>query len=341
MTVMERRSQSDRILVVGGYGYGNVGDEAILAGLLARLSARGAREQVTVVSRDPAQTRAMHDVDAVPIAQAVPELRRHGCVLIGGGGLFGPHMGKLGRLLPAFGLVASAAGRRVTVEGVDLEVEASRPRGLLLTRLLRAADRVAVRDRASAGLLAEWGIDAHVRPDLSAWMEPASAQDGRGLLEEAGVLAGRPVVGLALTAVNRALVEPMLAAVTDAMDALPEIEFCFIPMSRHPSVPAHDDLRLARRLRDARPRVRVVEGAIHPSVVLAAFGHLSAMVAMRYHAMLFAERAGVPLLPVPYAEKNRRWLAERHRSAVEAGSRAITAGLQLAVATEPRLRVPS
>ncbi len=52
----------DPVLVVGGYGYRNVGDEAILASLLRALEGR----RVTVVSRLPAETTAMHGVRAVP-----------------------------------------------------------------------------------------------------------------------------------------------------------------------------------------------------------------------------------------------------------------------------------
>jgi hypothetical protein len=32
---------------------------------------------------------------------------------------------------------------------------------------------------------------------------------------------------------------------------------------------------------------------------------------MRYHSLLFAERAGIAVLPIPYAPKCDRWLAER------------------------------
>jgi polysaccharide pyruvyl transferase WcaK-like protein len=44
------------LLIVGGYGYRNAGDEAILAGLLEVTG----RDGVTVVSRSPAETAASH-----------------------------------------------------------------------------------------------------------------------------------------------------------------------------------------------------------------------------------------------------------------------------------------
>jgi polysaccharide pyruvyl transferase WcaK-like protein len=88
------------------------------------------------------------------------------------------------------------------------------------------------------------------------------------------------------------------------------VGLCVIPMSQHPFVAAHNDLLLARRLQAAVPQLRVLEGFHHPSRVLAAFGQLSAVVAMRYHAMLFADRMGVPVIPAPYAPKCRAWVAD-------------------------------
>ena len=51
--------------------------------------------------------------------------------------------------------------------------------------------------------------------------------------------------------------------------------------------------------------------AHHRAALLSLFGALDAVVAMRYHAYLFAERAGVPLIPIAYADKSVTWLEER------------------------------
>ena len=329
---------SEPVLVVGAYGYRNVGDEAILAGLLARLGER----RVTVVSRDPEATRREHGVDAIAIGGAAGALLRHRSVVIGGGGLFGRDMGAIGRLLPAFGLTAAALGRRVLIEGIDLDARLTPTARLLVPSLMRRAAHVSVRDRRSVGLLRDRGVVADLAPDLSAWMPAAPASDGRALLRSARVDIGRPVVGLALTGVVPSLAEDVLRAVVGAMDAMPDTQFVFLPMSRHPRVAAHDDLVLAHRLRELRPRLAVVEDAAHPSVVLAAFAQLTAVVAMRYHAMLFAERAGVPLVPLVYAEKTLRWLAERGLSAVPPATPRLLAALREAVVRDERAspRVP-
>lgn len=326
---------SGRTLIVGGYGYGNVGDEAILAGLLTRLGI----EDTTVVSRDPVDTRRMHRVAAVDRAGAIGALRRHRSVVIGGGGLFGADMGRIGRLLPLFGIGAATLGRSVTVEGVDIDDELAPAARRLVPALLGRAAHITVRDRASQTTVERMGAGADVVDDLSGLMAPASPGTGRAWLATSGVDLSRPVVGLALTGVRTELVPAVVTACAEAIDAQPEVEFCFIPMSRHPTVADHDDLRLGRLLGAVRPRLRIVEQRAHPAVVLAAYGQLSAVVAMRYHGMLFADRMGVPLVPVIYAPKNRRWLAERGLEAVVPSPVELTAAIGAALGAGNQGRV--
>lgn len=303
----------DPILVVGGYGYRNVGDEAILSSLLRTLEGR----RVTVVSRMPAETSAMHRVRAVPITAAIPELRSHRTLLIGGGGLFGTDMGLVGRLLPAYGLAASSLGVTVALHGVGIDPRLPGLTAVALRHLARRAAQVLVRDRRSAEVLRAWGVDAAVGPDLSAWLPAAPSGVGAALLRSAGIDPRRPIVGLSLTALNPNVARATSDSVTEVMDAFPEVQFCFIPMSQHPFVSRHNDLSLARWMQARQPRLRVLEGTPHPAQVLSVFGHLAAAVCMRYHSLLFAARAGVPIIPIAYADKCRTWLAERGEAPVD------------------------
>ena len=319
------------VLIVGGYGYGNVGDEAILAGLLRRLSGR----RITVVTRSPEETARAHGVRAIGIHEAVPALRSHRSVLIGGGGLFGRDMGRIGRLLPAFGLVASALGRTLVVDGVGIDDNLPTPVRIPVRAVLSRSASIVVRDAASARVLDRWGIESVVEPDRSHEMPAANSEAGLRLLRDAGVDVAHPVIGLCLTSVNPAL-EP---SVSDAVDELirgrQDVEFCFIPMSRHPSVASHDDRLLATRLRMRHPELRVLDTDVHPSAVLSAFGHLAAAVCMRFHSLLFAERMRVPLVAVPYAPKVTTWLEERGVPIVPVNGAAWSAVLASALAAEP------
>jgi len=273
----------------------------------------------------------MHEVRAVPIAAAPRELLSHRTLVIGGGGLFGTDMGLVGRLLPAYGLAATAMGVTVVLHGVGVDRALPATTAFALRHLARRATQVLVRDRRSAEVLRDWGVDAAVGPDLSAWLPAAPPAVGAALLRSAGLDPRRPIVGLSLTAVNPEVSGAVLDAVAECIDALPELQFCFIPMSQHPFVARHNDLLLARQLQARQPGLRVLEGAPPPAQVLAVFGHLAAAVCMRYHSLLFAARAGVPTIPIAYADKCRTWLAERGEASVDPTAAALVDHIRRAV----------
>jgi polysaccharide pyruvyl transferase WcaK-like protein len=313
------------ILVVGGYGYRNVGDEAILGGLLRQI---GPHRRVAVVSRMPAETAALHAVTALSLRDGVRALRSSRSLIIGGGGLFGREMGAIGRLLPLYGLVASTMGLKVVIHGVSVDRE-MRPMAAALLRLLaKRAVAFTVRDGRSAEVLAEWRIHADTIPDLSAGVDPAPESRGSELLRLAGVDPDRPVVGLALTAVRAQNTAVLETAIIQCIRVMPDLQFCFIPMSQHPFVPQHNDLLLGRRLQRQNPRLAVLEGSLCPDDVMAVFGRLSAAVCMRYHSLLFASRAGTHIVPVPYAPKCEAWIAENGLQPVPLEGAALAAAVR-------------
>lgn len=103
-----------RVLLVGGYGAGNLGDEAILRGLLSALPQTVTA--LTVVSHDPTATVADHanePPDCVELRAVRPtpstllrQLLAADAVVVGGGGIFSRYMGPYAAKLPLFALVA-------------------------------------------------------------------------------------------------------------------------------------------------------------------------------------------------------------------------------------------
>ena len=297
----------DPVLVVGGYGYRNVGDEAMLAGLLRILDGR----RVTVLSRAPIETSAMHGVRTVPLWQAPTQLRTHATLLIGGGALFGPDMGRLGRALPMYGRFARLAGRRLVAAGISIERGMPPVRERLARILLSGADWVQVRDQRSSEVLDAWGVGSALGADLSAALVPSRPAVGRGLLQAAGVNPHKPVVGLAVTAVNGPVGRQVGQAVIGLARRSSGVELCLIPMSQHPFVATHNDLIFCRSLQAAAPSLRILEGFHPPAAILSVFQSLSAAVCMRYHSFVFAERFGIPFVGYTYAPKVTAWLEER------------------------------
>lgn len=77
-------------MVSGYYGFGNAGDEAILAGLLRAVRELEPAVRITVISGRAAQTRALHGVAAVSrnrLRQIWAAVGQADLVLSGGGSL--------------------------------------------------------------------------------------------------------------------------------------------------------------------------------------------------------------------------------------------------------------
>jgi len=70
------KSRNARVVICGYYGFGNAGDELILAGMLRDLRALRPGLAATVISGNPPLTQACHGVDAIHW-QDVPAIAAH------------------------------------------------------------------------------------------------------------------------------------------------------------------------------------------------------------------------------------------------------------------------
>lgn len=152
-----------RVAVSGYYGFGNLGDEALLAGLLSQLKELGA--EPLVLSGDPERTSAEHGVEAVHrYRNLLPALLRSDAVISGGGGLLQDTTSSrsLDYYLTVLRL-ARALGRRRVVYGQSIgPLSAAGQRRV--AGVLRNMP-VAVRDRQSLDLLAGSGVEASLVAD--------------------------------------------------------------------------------------------------------------------------------------------------------------------------------
>ncbi|MEJ2288919.1 MAG: polysaccharide pyruvyl transferase CsaB [Deinococcales bacterium] len=165
-----------RALVSGYYGYGNVGDEALLAGLLAGLHSRGI--EPVVLSGDPRATHALHDVHAVDRYRGLPAaVARCDALVSGGGGLLQDVSSQrsLSYYLTVMRL-ARLLGKRVVVYGQSVGTlsQAGRRR---VGRALRGVP-IAVRDAPSAALLGELGIEAERVADAALLLSAPARPNG-------------------------------------------------------------------------------------------------------------------------------------------------------------------
>lgn len=296
-----------RLVISGYYGFGNAGDDAVLAGMLQLLEGTGVdRTAVTVLSADPAQTSQVHHVRSVsrwnPLRVAA-ELRRADGLISGGGGLL-QDVTSVRPVTYYAGVMqlARVLGRPYAVVAQGLGPLRREPNRRIARLALDHAAHVSFRDDRSVALARRIGVQRPIHRGadlaLAAIMSsgrPRDRRDGHVLLAVRGGSPADAVVGplrhvvAALAGEHRVVALAMHPAVDrDASTAL-------VAGIAGASM-LDPDGSLDRKL-DAIASASVVIGVRLHSLVLAAAAGVPAL-AISYDAKVdaFAQRAGIPVL---------------------------------------------
>jgi polysaccharide pyruvyl transferase WcaK-like protein len=298
------------ILLIGGYGIGNYGDEAILAGLLANLP-EGAYEPI-VVSHDPSETSILHKVKSIYPRQIRTSLISVKSIVISGG-IFSGNMGLLGRLVPFFNLITQKLKISILYHG--LGVYPSTPFYIrpFLKASMNTASLITVRDRLSARTLSGMGVrEVRLIPDLSFCLDPAPRKRALEILESEGLDTSKKTIGVSITRVNPLLSEKVTCTIREIIDQLGgDWEVLMLPFGRHKKLPWRNDLLYSKLVAKDLPDVKFPQTTTrHPSDILSIFGVLSTSICMRLHSMIFAWRMGADMIPIPYDDKCASFLQE-------------------------------
>jgi len=304
---------ADRVLVIASVGMRNVGDEAILEGLVQQLPAR---DRVVAVSGDPAGTREMHRLRAISV-WATPFWLLWCNVLVISGGLFSGHMGPKQRLTPLLVQLALLMRIKCIFHGVGIYPSTPLKIQKRLRRIVARLTLITVRDEICVDFVRQLGGEAHLVPDLSLSMPAAPVERAEEILAQEDVDLHRPLVGLALTATGIESPEPLVREFSTVINEMPDTQFLFIPMCQHPRVAGHNDLLLADALQRRAPSLRILHGWYRPQEVLAVYGVLDAAICMRYHSLLFAHRTGCNIIALPYSEKCDDFVQRNNLSTTE------------------------
>jgi polysaccharide pyruvyl transferase CsaB len=286
-----------KLTISGYYGYGNCGDEAVLAGMLETLPRVGLDADVTVLSANPELTRAMHP--------GVNVARRFGpcsvlraivdcdALLSGGGSLLQDVTSTRSVLYYLTIIRLALLFRRKTMvyaQGIGpLIRESSRS---AVAQVLSRVDAITVRDPDSLSLLESVGValgNAECVADPSFLVQPDAEGAGQ-LLVEAGVVDDFAVVSLRnwpgsqLAEIGR--------GIANALDRI-GLQIVTLPMQ------TPDDVEACNVV----PGGNLITGAGNPRVAKGIVAQSSLVVGMRLHALMFAASGGVPFVPLVYDPK--------------------------------------
>lgn len=302
-----------RVLAIGWYGAGNLGDELLLDVLKCWCEEHGA--ELTAISIDPEYTTRIHGIEAVDrqdLAGIARAMRSTDLFVLGGGGLFQTHNTFSLPALYDFNIQDIAAYARPVLMALQMGVPTlawSQGIGPLegdeareITRdLFSRIDYVSVRDDASRALLADIGVDRDVvvAPD-PIWAYPvpgAQPAQETGPRKVAVVLRAWPLV---------AGWEEHFASALRAAIGPGEATLVWLPFQTH-HVPGRSDSdvgfvrSMMERFDDGYSQELI--DTSHPSQAIDALASCHAVVAMRLHAQVLAIRMGKPTLCIEYDAK--------------------------------------
>lgn len=300
--------------------------------MLAELRARRPDEQLTVLSADPAGTRALHNVEAWPRSPAaVWRALKHARLLISGGGSLIQDVTSARSAVYYLGVIAAASVRRVPTAVVGQGIgPIRRPWVRALTRwTLNRTQAISLRDAESAQTLAALGVirPVHLGADLAVLMAPAPPERVAEVLTRLGLdaaparvgIAVRPWAGLNPLAIGREIkqfAEPRKAAVV------------VFPFDRV------RDRTVSEAVASASGG-HLVE-ATTPQDLLGLVGAMDLVIGVRLHALVFAASQGVPALGLIYDPKVSAFAKQQGLPALPAGAPAAAFQEALTVAWEGR-----
>lgn len=303
-----------RLLVLGNVGNGNTGDESLLTATLATIDADA---QVVVLSRSPDRVAALHGVAAGPMTavSALRELWRCDGLVVVGGGMFGPGLPPLVRLLPHVVAAVRWSGRGVVYAGIGV-YEGMPPH--VLNQLRRAKDHMTVRDRLSLTAL---GVSVPCVGDLAWYLESAPAEQAREELLRAGVDLTLPLLLLSPKAAPEdaqtyRMVNTFAKAARHWAGRGGAVAVLALSdRADHGRPDAHSDVALAGAIAAAADvEIPVVGPNLRPAVAKAVAGLAAAVLGLRFHALVFALGSGTPCTGFGWEPKTRALIAEYHLS---------------------------
>ena len=278
-----------KVLVCGYYGFGNLGDEALLSGLLSGLKDQ---HDVTILSGNPEITKQLHNVKAVHRYKSLfSALFTCDAVILGGGGLLQNKTSNRSLFYYLFVLrAAKFLKKKAFVFGQSIGPLNEQGQAWLKSSLKGVY--VAVRDKASQNLLSSLGIESECFADCALLLTQESTIDCPTESKPIMLIprGGYPKIEVGLLAIAQQLQER-----SEKVVAL--------------TIQKNEDQATIDKLNKIIPSLKVYE-VNTPSEALSAMQHARLVISIRLHGLILAAKAGVPIMGLVYDPKVAAFLDE-------------------------------
>ena len=322
-----------KFTIAGYYGFGNVGDEAILESMIADFRTHFQGSTFEIVCADYCETVSGPDILHVPWTDwpsVIESVRGCDWLLVGGGGIFNCYLPystddflrksqNFAAVIFGLPILAFLLGKRSCIYGVGASQFCSEAALEHARMAVQVADLCTVRDRPSSKILSDrllgrMRISAHADPAFRLVNEPLP----ESALANAGITEDEPVVAVALRnwhiGTGPALWEPAVAAALRGFAFLHAVRLLFIPFhaSWDMTCDANNDPGMISRMRASIGESCTAElpHGLRPGQVSSILARCQMVVGMRLHASILAVRNATPFVALDYESKVSRVMSE-------------------------------
>ncbi|MGI5979077.1 MAG: polysaccharide pyruvyl transferase CsaB [Oscillospiraceae bacterium] len=334
----KRKAANERhgVVIIGAYGMGNSGDDAILEAIVGELRRIDPFLPITALSRRPKETRERYSVESLHMFD-IPGFRRvlkgTQLYLSGGGSLIQNVTSRRSLWYYLYTISqAKKRGNRVMMYGCGIGPIADERDTRRVCRILNEnVDVITLRESASLRELQRYGVTKPVMavtsdPALTLPEAPSDIVDAE--LEKFGLAPDGAYICFSVrgwTGFDEKA--RVFAAAADYTAETLGLTPVFMLINRDEDGPATD---LVRSLMKAK--APVIDGERNSSLTIGLLARMKAVVSMRLHGLIFAASQGIPLVGVSYDPKVTAFLESIGEKRCLPLSELTVAGLNAAVA---------
>lgn len=297
-----------KILISGYYGFNNIGDESILAAVVANLKEQLTDIEITVLSQNPESTAARHGVKSVnrkSFRSILGAIRKCDLLISGGGSLLQDVTSKKSIIYYLLIMwMALFFRKRVFIYSQGIGPIVSKMNRRLTALTLCHAHGIVVRDETSKELLIEIGVPADcvcVTADPVLRIKKVELSLGQKILKEEGFLKDEAKITVGFAIREKKINSNFVDEICISMNRLIEeynAQIVLIPFhfSEDMAVLEEIEVRLGNK-------VCCVKHKYLTNEMLSIIGNMDVLVGVRLHALIHAAIMGVPMIAISYDPK--------------------------------------
>lgn len=306
-------SKKNKVIISGYYGFGNIGDEAILTSIVDTIRNSKPNTEFVVLSSNTSYTSDMLNVKAINrlnIPSIIFELLSADLFISGGGGLMqdvtGPaSVSYYGGLLKIAQMMN--VNTMVYAQGIG---PLSKNININITKnIFNKVDAITVRDNTSYNDLIEMGVNKNkiqVTADPALLLDSISKSEVENIFYESGIDLKMPIIGIAIRPWH-SWYERQLKAFTSIIYQLAKkynMQIVLIPFQLSSDLWMAREAETCFKLRpESDVKITVLERELNPKQMMGVIGKISMIIGMRLHALIMAAAQNVPSVGIAYDPK--------------------------------------